>query len=187
MKDLFYNTKFIKFELLETILNSTNLLNKLLYNIDDPVFCGYTLDDYISNIDSYLFGLVLMPSNDSKELIKWIKNYMFYLFIPVIEVNSIYIVKSKLISEIFKINSSSSRIVNDMKSLILEEVFLSLKDKVFSKEEDIQNIILKQDDFFLDYLIRYYDIYENKNFIKNIYINYNDIRDDLISLFPFLN
>lgn len=189
MRDLFGSTNFIKFGVVETILSSSDAVNRLLHGEEDGnLEEGYTLDDYLSNIDSYLYGLALLPVDDVSEARAWIKNYILYLFIPLIEKDSIYIVKSRFVSEIFKIKDNASRIDDSLKEFILSEVYEYLSSAVNFKEDELQEKLktLVSDELFLEYLIIYYDIYRNSEYIKDIYLDNEKLREDLISLFGFL-
>lgn len=182
MKDLFNSTNFIKFEVLETILNSSDIVNKLLSEEKS------TLDDYLSNIDSYLYGLVLLPKNDTKKVKTWIKNYILHLYIPIIEKDTLYIVKSRFVSEIFKLKTSTSRIDDSLKNYLLNNIYKYLKNTINSKEDELQIRLnnIKHDELYLDYLQIYYDIYSNKEYIKNIYIDNEKLRNKMNDLFDFL-
>lgn len=189
MRDLFGSTNFIKFGVVETILSSSDAVNRLLHGEEDGnLEEGYTLDDYLSNIDSYLYGLALLPIDNVSEAKVWIKNYILYLYIPLIEKDSMYIVKSRFVSEIFKIKDNSSRIDDSIKDFILSEVYGYLSSAVSFKEDELQERLkfLINDELFLEYLIIYYDIYRNSKFIKDIYLDNEELREDLISLFGFL-
>ena len=82
MRDLFNSTNFIKFREIETILRSSDAVNKIIEKaINNQINGKYSLDDYLSNIDSYLYGIVQLPSNNIEEIKEWIKNYIQYLYI----------------------------------------------------------------------------------------------------------
>lgn len=189
MRDLFGSTNFIKFGVVETILNSSDAITKLLNGEEDGnLESGYSLDDYLSNIDSYLYGLVLLPIDDNSKLKLWIKNYILYLYIPLIEKDSIYIVKSRFVDEIFKLETLNSRIDSSIKDFILNDIINYLKSAINSREEEVQRKLMEYIDseYFLEYLVNYYDIYRNKNYIKDIYMNNEKIRNRLYSQFDFL-
>ena len=189
MRDLFSSTYFIKFGVVETILSSKNAVNELLHADEEKKLEeGYTLDDYLSNIDSYLFGLVLLPIEDFDSAKKWIKNYIMYLYIPLIEKDSLYILKSRFINEIFKLKKGSSRIDISIRDYILKDIYMCLENAICFKEEDLQDKLngLVNDELFLEYLLIYYNIYGNQDFIKDIYLENSDLRNDMDSLFDFL-
>jgi hypothetical protein len=189
MRDLFGSTNFIKFGVVETILSSSDAVTKLLNGEEEgSLESGYTLDDYLSNIDSYLYGLVMLPVEDNSKLELYIRNYILYLFIPLIEKDSLYIVKSRFVDEIFKLESDNSRIDASIREFILSDITLYLKSVFDSKEEEVQ-IKLKNfinSEYFLEYLNNYFDIYRNKSFVEDIYFNNENVRDILISHFDFL-
>jgi len=189
MRDLFGSTNFIKFGVVETILSSSNAVNELLHAEEDETLeKGYTLDDYLSNIDSYLYGLVLLPIDEKSDAKKWIRNYVLYLYIPLIEKDSLYVVKSRFVSEIFKLKLGISRIDESIKDYILTDIYTYLDNAISFKEEELQERLkeLINDELFLEYLLIYYDIYRNKNYIKDIYIDNEKLRSDMDSLFDFL-
>ncbi len=189
MRDLFGSTNFIKFGVVETILSSSDAVNRLLHGEEDEILEeGYTLDDYLSNLDSYLYGLVFLPIDEESNAKTWIRNYIMYLYIPLIEKDSLYVLKSRFVSEIFKLKNGTSRIDNSIKDYILSSVYSFLENAVSFKEDELQ-LKLKtmiDDELFLEYLLIYYDIFENKDFIKDIYIDNEELRSDMNSLFDFL-
>jgi len=189
MRDLFGSTNFITFGVVETILSSSDAVDKLLHGEETGILeKGYTLDDYLSNIDSYLYGLLLLPIDNIDEVKIWIKNYILYLFIPLIEKSPLYIVKSRFICEIFKLNDSSSRIQDNIREFILEDLYKYLDSSIKSKEDEVKESLLKyiDQDVFIDYIVNYFYIYSNKMFIQDVYISNERLRDDLKSLFEFL-
>lgn len=189
MRDLFGSTSFIKFGVVETILSSSNAVNELLHGEEDEILEeGYTLDDYLSNIDSYLYGLVLLPIDKISEAKTWIKNYILYLYIPLLERDSLYALKSRFVSEIFKLKLGNSRIDDSIKDYILSDIYNYLDNVVSFKENELQERLnsLVDDELFLEYLLIYYDIYRNKEYVKNIYIDNEKLRNDMDSLFDFL-
>lgn len=189
MRDLFGSTSFIKFGVVETILSSSNAVNELLHGEEDEnLEEGYTLDDYLSNIDSYLYGLVLLPIDKVNEAKIWIRNYILYLYIPLLERDSLYALKSRFVSEIFKLKTGVSRIDDSIKKYILSDIYSYLENAVSFKEYELQERLndLTHDELFLEYLLIYYDIYKNKDYIKSIYIDNHELRNDMDSLFDFL-
>lgn len=190
MRDLFGSTSFIKFRVLETILSSSDAINKLLeFEKNKNEFQGdYTFLDYLSNIDSYLYGLVIFPSVDDKNIKKWLNNYIHYLYIPLIKRDSIYILKSRLIIEIFKIKDEKSRINENIKSYIKNDIFNYLEEVVLNNEESLIEKLdnLQNEEEFVEYLLNYYSIYKNRKYIEKVYINNYKLREKLSSLYEFL-
>lgn len=172
MRDLFGSTKYIEFEVLETILSSSNAVNSLLeYEDNKNIFEErYTFLDYLSNLDSYLYGLMLLPPEDITKLKIWINNYIKYLYLPLIEKDNLFIVKSKVISEIIKIKKYTTRIdkkITEICTSILDLILVNIRNK----KQDLEIKILKEleNENIIDYLVNYYNIYEDKKFIKELY------------------
>ncbi len=176
MRDLFGSTSFIKFRVLETILSSNIELKKLLERENDKDFL-----DYVSNIDSYLYGIILLKveNNDVK---LWLNNYIFDFYIPLINKNSLYIVKSYLLKEILNVNEKNSRIDESIKSFI-KEINTKIKDTIYNKQEDLKNKLKENLD--IDYIKNYYQIYKDKSFIIDLSCNKN-IRNELLKIYDFL-
>ncbi len=185
MKDLFGCANFIKFKYLEIILGNSSELSKL---IDCNNYEKYSIDDYVSNMDSYLYGLIIFPMENISELKIWIKNYIIYLYIPLIERDKSYIYKSKLVSEIFKIKNDKSRCESKIKDFILNNIFKFLEGTLYNYEEEVIKLLDEniESDMFLDYLDNYYTIYKNKDYIRKIYFNNEKLRSELISKYDFL-
>lgn len=190
MRDLFGSTSFIRFRTLETILSSSDAVTKLLnFESNKELFEeDYTIEDYLSNIDSYLYGLVIFPSLDNVNLREWIKNYIMYLYVPLIEKDSKYIIKSKLIGEIFKIKYKKSRINESISQYILSDILVYLENLVLDREDEVINILdsIQDDEMFLDYLENYYSIYNNKEYIKDVYIKNDSLKEELMNSYEFL-
>jgi len=136
MRDLFGSTKYIKFGVLETILSSSNAVNDLLELEEQKKLEGdFSFLDYLANLDSYLYGLIKLPSNDTKNLEIWINNYIKYLYIPLIEKDCIYLVKSRLIGELSKVKNKDSEIGDNLKDICLETLDFILATVEYKKEE----------------------------------------------------
>jgi len=177
MRDLFGSTKYIKFGVLETILSSSNAVNDLL-NLEDNKTLDeeYSFLDYLSNLDSYLYGIILLPPEDLSKIKTWINNYINYLYIPLIKKDSLYLVKSKFIGEIFKLRIGSSRIDLKVKSLCMS-VLKSLEKDVSDLKKDIENKLenLVNDEQIIEYLKIYKSIYNDLYFIKKIIYENNKL------------
>lgn len=156
MKDLFKSTSFIEFKKIEKILNNRESLNEIL-NLkreNDK----YTFDDYISNIDSYLYGFSILPPKDLDDVILWIRNYVNYLYIPLINRNSLYILKCKFIINLIK---DSSLVNVKIKDCLGEDFILKLKEIILSKKQDILNLINSMELNKEIYLDNYYKVFDN--------------------------
>lgn len=156
MKDLFKNTSFIEFKKIEKILRSKESLNEILN------FHGenqkYTFDDYISNIDSYLYGFSILPPEDLNDLILWIHNYINYLYIPLVKNKSLYVLKCNFATNLIK---DESLVNMKVKENLGEDFLLELKRIIFSRKQDILNEI---DSTKLNkeiYLDNYHSIFDN--------------------------
>ncbi len=171
MRDLFGSTKYIKFGVLETILSSSNAVNDLLELEEQKKLEGdFSFLDYLANLDSYLYGLIKLPSNDTKNLEIWINNYIKYLYIPLIEKDCIYLVKSRLIGELSKVKNKDSEIGDNLKDICLETLDFILATVEYKKEELERKLTsMINDEYIQEFLINYYNIYEDKEFIKTIY------------------
>lgn len=188
MKDLFDSTKYIEFGVLETILSNSNMVNNLLEFENNKKFFEerYSFLDYLSNLDSYLYGLVLLPPENINDLKIWINNYINYLYIPLISSDCLYIVKSKLISEISKLSYNNSRInekVLDLCQDILSKIKLSVWENKELLEHKLKNMI--NHEFIIDYLINYYNVYKNKEYIKELFCTY-EVLHSMNEKFDFL-
>ena len=189
MRDLFNSTNFIKFREIETILRSSDAVNKIIEKaINNQINGKYSLDDYLSNIDSYLYGIVQLPSNNIEEIKEWIKNYIHYLYIPLVNKEPLYIIKSRFINEIFKLENNSSKINEELQSFIESKIITYLKNTFDQKEEIIEKEIDEKlkDKNIIEYLKNYYNIYKNKKHIKKIYLNNEDLQRELEKTFEFL-
>lgn len=189
MRDLFGSTNFIKFGIVETILSSSDAVNNLLQHEEDGVLEeGYVFNDYLSNIDSYLYGLVLLPVSNVCEVKKWIRNYIFYLYIPLVLKDVIYIVKSRFVREIIKIKSKECRIDESIRSFIITDVYDFLINTINLKEDELKSRLDKfvKDELFLEYLVVYYDIYKNKEYVIEVYLNNEELRESLKQIFDFV-
>lgn len=155
MRDLFGSTSFIEFEVLETILGSSDAVKKILDEKDS----AYKLEDYISNIDSYLYGISIIAPKDIEEVKLWISNYIDNLYIPLIKRDSLYIVKSRLIKEIL---SDSSRMDTRVREYVDDIIYDKVKSIIDDNKEILQTKLanVRNDKNLSFYLDNYYNIYE---------------------------
>ena len=191
MRDLFGSTNYIEFGVLETILSSSNAVNKLLHFEEnmDLFERRYTFEDYISNLDSYLYGVSILPDIELSIIKKYVNNYINYLYIPLIELDNLYIVKSRFIKEIINLKNNKSKINDKYKDFILLEIYMKLNNVVKINGDGLRTILSKliSDEFFLEYLTIYYDIYNDKSFIKNLYFNNKELKGVLEEKFNFIS
>jgi len=155
MRDLFGSTSFIEFEVLETILGSSDAVKKILHGEDNL----YKLEDYVSNMDSYLYGVSIIPPEDVTLVNLWIKNYIDYLYIPLINTDSLYIVKSRFIKEIL---NKTSRMDKKVRTYINDEIYNEIRRIIVYNKEILQSRLsdLRNDKNIESYLKNYYSIYE---------------------------
>jgi len=188
MRDLFDSTNFIKFGDVETILSSSDAVTKLIEGEQVISEDRYTLNDYLSNLDSYLYGVVQLLGENIEEIKKWIFNYIEYLYIPLVNRNPLYIVKSRFINEIFKLEENRSRIDENLKSYLLDRIIIDLKYDFDLKEQIVEELLLENKDEknFIEYLVNYYNIYRNKEYINKIYRDNESFRIELEKRFDFL-
>ncbi len=163
MIDLFGSTKFIKIEVVETILSSSEEVKKIY---KDKI----NIKDYLSNFDSYLYGVLMLPNRDINKVIDMLNNYIKYMYIPLIKEDSFYIVKSRLISEIMKIKYNKSKIYDKYIKIIKKE-YKEIFNKIIDSKEEVEKRIIdnKTKEDIKDILINYYAIYEDKQFVYRIY------------------
>lgn len=175
MRDLFGSTKYIKFGVLETILSSSNAVSDLLKleGLENNLEEDFSFLDYVSNLDSYLYGLIILPPEDIKKLSIWLNNYINNLYIPLLEKDSLYLVKSKLISEIFKLKTQNSKIDPKLKNTCLR-VLDTLENVSESYKKEIEISLEKRidDEHIKDYLKIYNTIYNDNCFLKKMDFKY---------------
>ncbi len=176
MRDLFGSTSFIKFEVLETILSSSDELESLLTKKEDSSFL-----DLISNLDSYLYGLIMLKK-ENDEIKKWLNNYIFILYMNLIKRNSLYIVKSYLLKEIMNVDNDSSRIDITIKDYI-KEIKEKIKETIQNSKTNLEKELEKIYD--IGFLKNYYEIYKDKSFITKISKDKNK-KEELKKEFDFL-
>lgn len=175
MRDLFGSTKYIKFGVLETILSSSNAVSDLLKleGLENNLEEDFSFLDYVSNLDSYLYGLIILPPEDIKKLSIWLNNYINNLYIPLLEKDSLYLVKSKLISEIFKLKTQNSKIDPKLKNTCLRVLDI-LESVSESYKKEIETSLEKRidDEYIKDYLKIYNTIYNDNCFLKKMDFKY---------------
>lgn len=187
MRDLFGSTKYIKFGVLETILNSSNAVNDLFeLEGQENIEGDYTFIDYISNLDSYLYGLIQLPPENKIRLKLWINNYIKYLYIPLVEKDCIYIVKSRFMGEMGKVKKPNTKIDKSIQEICNEIIEFTLT-QIEKEKTKIENklITILEEENIIEYLINYYNIYNDKEFIKKIYYE-NEKLKEIKNKFEFL-
>ena len=174
------NMKYIPINKIEEILETKKLDNFL--NEYKKYSKDYTLNDYITNIESYMYGYLMLDTNNDEiiYIVEKIYKYIDGVIIPLSKKNPTIFLKSKISKILIKIYNNINVEVNQhCKDYISEFPHSSIYMSFTSNKNRIKDKIVSLKSLTL--LSTYIEITQDTKYLFDIYFSIKKLRNKIMS------
>ena len=142
----------------------------------------YTLNEYIINIESYIYAYLMLDLNNDNiiYIMNCIGKYIEHIIIPLAEKDSLIFLKSKICEILLKTSKNiKTEINNECTEYIQAFPYNNLYNKFNNISDKIKKKIISEKS--VKYLIKYMNIIDDQTFLYNTYYTKENLREKILN------